>query len=133
MKKITVLLGVLAIIMISVPSVKCIALAEQVTRINKNKGLVYTDGGKDAGFVMGATVCIYSFTGEEITCGRIQKTTASYSVVKVNNRKAKPIQNGMEAMLLVETPDKEKTTEEKDCVDDSECGGGGFCINGKCR
>ena len=133
MKKIIVFLGVLAIIMISVPSLKCIALAEQVTRINKNKGHVYIDGGKDAGFVMGATVCIYSFTGEEITCGSIQQTTVSYSVVKVNNRKAKQIQNGMEAMLSVETPDKEKTTEKKNCVDDSECGEGGFCVNGKCR
>jgi len=133
MKKIIVFLGVAAIVMISVPSLKSIALGEQVTRINKNKGLVYIDGGKDSGFVMEATVCIYSFTGEEITCGRIQQTTASYSVIKVNNRKAKQIQNGMEAILSVETPDTEKIIEKKGCVDDSECGEGGFCVNGKCR
>jgi len=63
----------------------------------------------------------------------LQQTTASYSVVKVNNRKAKQIQNGMEAMLSVETPDIEKTLEKKGCVDDSECGENGFCVNGKCR
>jgi len=133
MKKIIVFLGVAAIVMISLPSLTSIVLGEQVTRINKNKGLVYIDGGKDSGFVLEATVCIYSFTGEEITCGRIQKTTAAYSVVKVNNRTAKQIQNGMEAILSVETPDTEKHLEEKGCVDDSECGEGGFCINGKCR
>ena len=133
MKKIIVFLGIMAIITISVPSLKCIALGEQVTRINKNKGLVYIDGGKDAGFEMGATVCIHSFTGEEITCGQIQQTNVSYSVVKVNNRKAKQIQNGMEAILSVEMSDKEKTMEKKDCLDDSECGEGGFCIHGKCR
>lgn len=133
MKKIIVFLGVATIVMISVPSQKSIALGEQVTRINKNRGLVYIDSGKDSGFVMEATVCIYSFTGEEITCGRIQQTTAAYSVIKVNNRKAKQIQNGMEAILSVETPDTEKIIEKKGCVDDSECGEGGFCVNGKCR
>jgi Cys-rich repeat protein len=133
MKKIIVFLGVAAIVMISLPSLTSIVLGEQVTRINKNKGLVYIDGGKNSGFVLEATVCIYSFTGEEITCGRIQKTTAAYSVVKVNNRTAKQIQNGMEAILSVETTDTEKPLEKKGCVDDSECGEGGFCINGKCR
>jgi hypothetical protein len=133
MKKIILFLGVLAIALISLPSLKCIALGEQVTRINKNKGHVYINGGKDAGFVMGAAVCITSFTGEEITCGRIQQTTESYSVVKVSNRTARQIQNGMEATLSVETLEEEKNTEEKSCTDDSECGEGGFCVNGKCR
>ena len=36
--------------------------AQQVARVknvNKHKGFVYIDEGKDVGFVMGATVCIY--------------------------------------------------------------------------
>ena len=49
-------------------------------------------------------------------------------MVKVNNRKAKQIQNGMEAIFSAATPDKEQALEKKDCVDDSE--GGGFALMG---
>lgn len=74
----------------------------QVTRINKSKGHIYVDGGKNAGFVMGAKVCIYSIKGEETTCGRVRKTSKSHAMVEVNNRKAKYIKIGMGAMLAAE-------------------------------
>ena len=84
---------------------------------------------------MGATVCFYSTSGEEITCGRIQQTTESHVTVKVNNRKAKQIRNGMEAQL----EDKEKgqeyvesTKKEQGCIDDSDCGAGEYCVTGRC-
>ena len=58
---------------------------------------------------------------------------SAHSEVKVHNRKAKQIQNGMEAMLSVETQVIEKPLEKRGCVDDSEGGENGFCVNGKCR
>jgi L-asparagine transporter-like permease len=89
----------LAIVVVSVASFESITQAAQVTRINKNKGLIVINGSKGDGFVMGATVCFYSTSGEEITCGRIQQTSESYVTVKVNSREAKKIRNGMEAQL----------------------------------
>jgi len=55
---------------------------------------------------MGATVCFYSSSGEEITCGRIQQTSESYATVKINNRQAKQILIGMEAQLSDKTTNK---------------------------
>ena len=106
MKKINVLLVTLAIIMIVATCFNVIAQAAQVTRINSNRGLIVIDGNKGDGFVMGATVCFYSASGEEITCGRIQQTSESYATVKINNRQAKQIRIGMEAQLSDKTTNK---------------------------
>ena len=107
MKKINVSLVTLAIIMIGATHFNVIAQAAQVTRINKNSGLIVIDGNKDDGFVIGATVCFYSTSGEEITCGKIQQTSASYATVRINNRKAKQIRHGMEAELSDSITNKE--------------------------
>jgi hypothetical protein len=107
MKKINVALVTLAIIMIGATYFNVIAQAAQVTRINKNRGLIVIDGNKDGGFVMGATVCFYSTSGEEITCGRIQQTSESYATVKINNRQARQIRIGMEAILTDSITNKE--------------------------
>ena len=149
MPRITTILIALAIVVVSATSFKCIAQAAQVTRINKSKGLIVINGNKDDGFVMGATVCFYSTSGEKIACGRIQQTSESYVTVKINNGEAIQIRNGMEAILSGEikecVDDSEcgddgdcvngkciRSKEKKDCVDDSECGDDGVCINGKC-
>jgi hypothetical protein len=107
MKKINVALVTLAIIMIGATYFSVMAQAAQVTRINVNRGLIVIDGNKDDGFVKGATVCFYSTSGEEITCGRIQQTSESYATVKINNRKAKQIRFGMEAILTDSITNKE--------------------------
>ncbi len=107
MKKINVSLVTLAIIMIWATYFNVIAQAAQVTRINKNRGLIVIDGNKNDGFVKGATVCFYATSGEEITCGRIQQTSESYATVKINNRMAKQIRFGMEAKLSDRTTNKE--------------------------
>ena len=135
MPRITTILIALAIVVVSATSFKCIAQAAQVTRINKSKGLIVINGNKDDGFVMGATVCFYSTSGEKITCGRVQQISDSHVTVKVNNRKAKQIRYGMEAQLedkeigqeYVESP-----KEEQRCIDDSDCGAGEYCVNGRC-
>lgn len=75
------------------------AEAAQVTKLNKRKGQVQINEGKDAGFLFGVEVCFFSSSGELVTCGKVQKTTASYSVVRVNSREAKNIKKGMEAIL----------------------------------
>ena len=133
MQKVEVFLVVLVIIVITATSFNDSAQAAQVTRINMNRGLIVIDGNKDNGFIMGATVCFYSSSGEEITCGRVQQTSESYATVKVNNREAKQIKQGMEAKIPVEKSDEEVTKEDKGCVDDSECGDAEVCINGKCH
>jgi exosome complex RNA-binding protein Csl4 len=133
MKKINIFLLILVVMMIAATFYKDSAIAAQVTRINTNRGLIVIDGSKDDGFIMGATVCFYSASGEEITCGRVQQTSESYATVKVNNREAKKIKNGMEAIIPVEKSDEEVTKEDKDCVDDSDCGDAEVCINGRCR
>jgi hypothetical protein len=107
MKKINVALVTLAIIMIGATYFNVMAQAAQVTRINVNRGLIVIDGNKDDGFVKGATVCFYSTSGEEITCGRIQQTSEAYATVKINNRKAKQIRFGMEAILTDSITNKE--------------------------
>ena len=107
MQRIKTILIVLAIVVASATSFKCDVQAAEVTRINENRGLIVINGNKADGFVMGAKVCFYSSSGEEITCGRVRQTSESYVTVKVNNRKAKQIRNGMEAQLSVEITDKE--------------------------
>jgi hypothetical protein len=76
------------------------ALAAEVTKVKANRGHVYIDAGKEAGFIMGADVCFYSFVGEEIDCGIVRQTQDARAMVKVNNRKAKLIKQGMTATLL---------------------------------
>jgi hypothetical protein len=132
MKKIKIFLLVLSVMIIAATFYKGIVIAAEVTRINANRGLIIIDGNKDDGFIMGAAVCFYSASGEEITCGRVQQTSESYATVKVNNRVAKQIKYGMEAKIPVEKSDEKVTKEDKGCVDDSECGDFGVCINGKC-
>jgi len=132
MKKIKIFLLTLSVMMIAATFYKGIAIGAQVTRINTNRGLIVIDGTKDDGFVMGATVCFYSASGEEIACGSVQQTSESYATIKVNNREAKQIRFGMEAKIPEETSEKAVTKEDKSCIDDSECGYGEVCINGKC-
>jgi len=136
MQRIKTILIVLAIVVASATSFKCNVQAAEVTRINKNRGLIVIDGNKADGFVMGAKVCFYSSSGEEITCGRVRQTSESYVTVEVNNRKAKQIRNGMEAQLEDDEKGQEyvgSPKEEKSCVDDSECGNSGYCVNGNCQ
>lgn len=90
---------VLNIVVVTAVVYDGIASAAQVTRMNKNKGHIYIDEGKDAGFVLGASVCFFSDSGEILVCGKIRRTTPSYAVVKIDNRSAKKIKIGMEAQL----------------------------------
>jgi len=136
MQRIKTILIVLAIVVASATSFKCDVQAAEVTRINENRGLIVINGNKADGFVMGAKVCFYSSSGEEITCGRVRQTSESYVTVEVNNRKAKQIRNGMEAQLEDDEKGQEyvgSLKEEKSCVDDSECGNSGYCVNGNCQ
>jgi len=105
MTKLLILLTVTAIIGFSFGDV---SFAARVTRIHTNKGHIYIDKGKDAGFVMGAKVCFYTSSGELITCGKVRKTTNSYSMVEVDNRKAKKINYGTEVTLGEKEEDEKK-------------------------
>ena len=135
MQRIKIFIAVLAIIVIATISFRGVVLAAEVTRINKNRGLIVINGSKEAGFVMGATVCFYSTSGEQITCGSVQQTSESYVTVGVDNRKAKQIRYGMEAQLEDDGKGQEyveSTKEEQGCIDDSDCGAGEYCVTGKC-
>jgi hypothetical protein len=106
MKKIKIFFLVLSVMMITVIFYKGVATAAQVTRINAKKGLIVIDGKKSEGFIMGAKVCFYSSSGEEITCGRVHQTSEYYATIKVSNTKAIKLKYGMEAKLYVEKTDK---------------------------
>ena len=75
----------------------------RVKNVNKHKGFVYLDKGEDAGFAMGAIVCIHSSSGEVIACGRVRRTSESHhSMIMVNKEKSHHINDGMEARIVVE-------------------------------
>ena len=79
----------------------------RVKNVNKHKRFVYIDEGKDAGFLMGATVCIYSLSGEQIACGRVRETMESqHAMVMVNKEESHHISDGMEARLVVEKKER---------------------------
>ena len=107
MKKINTSLVLLAIIVIAATSFNVIAQEATVIRINKSKGLIVINGNKDDGFVMGATVCFYSPSGEEIACGKIRQVSESHATVKINNRQSRQIGYGMSAKLSPESTNKE--------------------------
>jgi len=136
MQKIKVWLVALTIMVIAATFFESISMAAQVTRIHSSRKYIFINGTIADGFVMGAGVCFYSSSGEEITCGPIEQASESFAKVRVNNRIAKQIRYGMEARLSVEEDSKEEektTTEPKACTDDSECGDSGYCINGICQ
>ena len=108
MKKIKLLLLVLTIIMLATTSFKDICRAAEVTRINQSKGQIFINEGKDAGFIFGAKVCFYSSSGKELICGKVLRTTDSYAIVKIKNRReTRKIEIGSQAMLHVEKESEE--------------------------
>jgi len=103
MKKIKLLLFALTIIVLATPSFKDICGAAQVTKINEQKGQIFIDQGKDAGFIFGAKVCFFSSSDKELICGKVLRTSDSYAIIRIRNvRKTKKIDIGAEAMLTVE-------------------------------
>jgi ribosomal protein L35AE/L33A len=108
MKKIKLLLAVLTIIMLATASFKDICRAAEVTRINEPKGQISINEGKDAGFIFGAKVCFPSSSSEKLICGKVLRTSDSYAIVKIKNRReTKQIKIGAEAILYVEKESKE--------------------------
>ena len=133
MQKIKGLLLALAMMVIAATFFESISMAAQVTRIHSSRKYIYIDGSMADGFVMGARVCFYSSSGEEITCGPIDQASESFARVRIGNRIAKQIRYGMEARLSDEKANETQTTEPLECTNDSECGNTGFCFNGKCQ
>jgi len=137
MQKFRGLLVVLAIVVIAATFFESISMAAQVTRIHSSRKYIFINGTIADGFVMGATVCFYISSGEEITCGPIEQASESFAKVRVNNRIAKQIRYGMEARLSAKEDGKEDGKEEatgpKPCSGDSECGESGFCVSGECQ
>jgi hypothetical protein len=131
MKKMKVLLFSLVIVVIALTFFQNIAAAAQVTRINQNKGYIFIDGSIAEGFVMGAKVCFYTSSGEQITCGSIEQTSENFARVKISNRIAYKIQYGMTAKLAKKA--EKVTTKPLPCTADSDCGDAGFCFEGHCR
>lgn len=116
MKKIKGFLIALTIILVVVTFFSGIALAAQVTRVNKFKGHVFINGGEDAGYILGATVCFVSSSGEELICGTVQRTSASEAMVKVkrSDTRRRRITGGMEALLYGGEEQKEEIKEKEE-------------------
>ncbi|MGD2149630.1 MAG: hypothetical protein PVJ20_05750 [Desulfobacterales bacterium] len=108
MNKIKLLLLTLTIIVLATTLFTNICGAAQVTKINEDKGQVFIDEGKGAGFEFGVKVCFFSSIDKELICGKVLRTTDSYAIVRIRNRrKTKEIEIGSETMLHVEKENKE--------------------------
>ncbi len=120
MNKIKLFLFAMGIIVIASTSFIGIAMAAQVTGINKSKGRVHINGGVNNGFIPGATVCFFVSStsyGDEFVCGSVVSAEASKAVVKVEKSRAKKMKMGTEAMLHVEKEAKEEV-EDIDMVEE---------------
>jgi len=107
MNKLKLFLVVLTIIMLATTSFKDICGAAQVTKINEDKGQVFINEGKDAGFIFGAKVCFSSSSSKEFICGKVLRTSDSYAIVRIKNRReTKQIKIGAEAVLYVGNEDE---------------------------
>lgn len=102
MPKRNLFLLVLAGMLIAAAGFPHAAAAAEVTKVNRSRGHVYIDQGKNAGFVFGAEVCFYSESGEKVTCGVVRQASESYAMVKVNNRASKAVKRGDKARLSAE-------------------------------
>ena len=119
MNKIKLFLFAMAIILIVSTSFMGIAMAAQVTGINKSKGRIHINGGVNDGFIPGATVCFFVSSvsyGDEFVCGSVVSAEASIATVKVSKSRAKKMKMGTEAMLHVEKEAKEEV-EDVDMVE----------------
>ena len=83
-------------------------MAAQVAWINESKGRVHINGGKNDGFIPGATVCFFISSAEKFICGMVQSASDSKAVVKVKKRWAKKMKKGTEAMFYIEKEDKKE-------------------------
>jgi len=120
MNKIKLFLFAMAIILIVSISFMGIAMAAQVTGINKSKGRIHINGGVNDGFIPGATVCFFVSSasyGDEFVCGSVVSAEASIATVKVSKSRAKKMKMGTEAMLHVEKEAKEEV-EHVDMVEE---------------
>jgi hypothetical protein len=104
MKKIIISAGIALTVLIVLGGIAASAQQKaKVVNVNRHKGFVYIDQGIDAGFVMGAAVCIYSHSRKQIACGRVRETMKSgHAMVKVDKEKSHNIEDGMIAKLKVE-------------------------------
>jgi ribosomal protein L35AE/L33A len=91
---------------------KEVEFAAQVTRVDSNG--IHIDGGTDAGFILGASVCFSVSSDEELVCGTVQDAKVSKAVVNVSKGVAEKIKIGMEAMLNSEKEDKKEGKGKED-------------------
>ena len=94
--------------------VEDIDMVAQVSEINISEGRIHINGGMDAGFILGATVCFSISPDKELICGTVQEAEASKAVVKVTQEETGKIKIGTKAMLEVEAKAKEETKEKED-------------------
>jgi len=104
MKRIIISTGMALAVLIALGGLTASAQqTAKVENVNRHKGFVYIDQGMDAGFEMGAAVCIYSLSGKQIACGSVRETMKSqHAMVMVNKEKSHHIEDGMIAKLVVE-------------------------------
>ena len=117
MRKIKVFLVSLTILVLAATAVKGIAMAAQVAWVNESSGRVHINGGKNDGYELGAIVCFFISSREELVCGIVKSTSNSEAVVKVEKRWGKKILKGTEAMLYVEEEEKEEMKENENKED----------------
>jgi len=116
MRNIKVSFVTLTIILLAANSFQGVAMAAQVSGINKSKGRIHINGGVNDGFIPGASVCFFMSSvayGDEFVCGTVVSAEASKAVVKVHKSRAKKMKMGTEAILRGEKESKKAEVENK--------------------
>ena len=111
MHRINVFLIIPTIIVMVATCFSGIALGTRAYQMDKWKGYVFIDGGEDQGFILGATVCFPSCSGNGLICGTVLKTSSSEAMVKVDNIATKTRDICGEAILYVGEQDREDQEE----------------------
>jgi len=105
MKKAHKLCIAFAVMLVAAVFFSSVVCAAEVSRIQAHKGHIFINEGKDAGFLIGTKVCIYGFSGEEITCGEVSQTNPNYAMIRVEKQMAREIKIGMKAVISTPSPD----------------------------
>jgi len=98
-ERIKTFLSILIIVLISA----AFCQAAEVMKINQSKGQVFINKGKSAGFTFNSKVCFPSTLNKGMICGKVLRTTDSYSIVRIKDRReTKRIEIGSQAYIFDE-------------------------------
>jgi hypothetical protein len=98
------------VMVLAATTFKSVAIAAEVTGINKSKGRININGGLNDGYIPGTTVCFplsSAAYGNELVCGTVVSAGASKATIKILKSRAKKMKMDTAAMLPVKKEAKD--------------------------